>query len=110
MTVPRIEEDVVERGTRAVLGAVEIERHRQATKWGVQRHSFPVWTAVLMEEVGEFAQAVLKGREEALSRNTRIPRSWLLKQRAEAVQVAAVAVAIVEHLDELLAKGEAGGA
>lgn len=96
----------MEQSTRSAITAVEQERSRQTAKWGVQRHSFPMWIAVLTEEVGEFAQAVLKGREEALNSATRIPRSWLVQQREEAVQCAAVAVAIVEHLDELLAEEE----
>lgn len=88
------------------LADVESERVRQTHKWGVQRHSFPVWIAILSEEVGEFAQAVLKGREMAWDKTGDYDgpqhRVWLIKQREEAVQCAAVAVAIVEHLDELL--------
>jgi NTP pyrophosphatase (non-canonical NTP hydrolase) len=70
------------------------ERDRQERKWGVQRHDMTVWLTVLSEEVGELAQAILHYRELMTDqRHDAI--------RAEAVQVAAVAVAMIEHLDEM---------
>jgi NTP pyrophosphatase (non-canonical NTP hydrolase) len=64
------------------------ERERQDIMFGAIRilHQSPTLRmAILMEEVGELARAVLE----------RDPASM----RTEAVQVAAVAVALIEHLD-----------
>lgn len=62
------------------------ERDRQDAKWGVSRNLHPqLWLPVLMEEVGELAQAVLKGDRA--------------NYREELVQVAAVALAALQDLD-----------
>ena len=66
---------------------IETERIAQDAKWGIQNHDPITWCAILTEEVGEFARAALDahfGGEAALG---------LI---SEAVQVAAVAQAIVE--------------
>jgi NTP pyrophosphatase (non-canonical NTP hydrolase) len=68
-----------------VLDEVRAERERQDRKWGEQNHPLDTWMTVLMEEVGEAAQDVLKGRTPEL--------------RKELVQVAAVAVAAIEFID-----------
>lgn len=69
---------------------VLVERGRQDAKWGEQNHHPIDYLAILVEEVGELAQAALKARFEG-DDSDRI--------REEAVQVAAVALAIVECLD-----------
>lgn len=86
---------------KAALADVAGERIRQHEKWGVQRHDFPVWLTVLMEEVGELAQATLlmRGVDEKYAYAR---REKLREMRDEAVQVAAVAVAMIEHIDEVL--------
>jgi NTP pyrophosphatase (non-canonical NTP hydrolase) len=56
------------------LFSVLNERIKQDSKWGEQNHDMFTWMSILMEEVGELA-------------------------RTEAVQVAAVALAIVECID-----------
>jgi NTP pyrophosphatase (non-canonical NTP hydrolase) len=66
------------------------ERTRQDSKWGQQNHDPITWSAILTEECGEFAQAALHHRFGG-------PAAEGL--RVEAVQVAAVALAIVECLD-----------
>jgi hypothetical protein len=43
-----------------VLVEVADERVNQNVKWGAQAHDPPVWLAILMEEVGEAAQAWLQ--------------------------------------------------
>ena len=65
------------------------ERLRQDKKWGEQNHAPFVWLGILMEEVGELSQALLqtafggdKGGEQNID--------------DELVQVAAVALAMVE--------------
>lgn len=82
----------------SVVAEVLAERERQEAKWGVQDHDPIVFSAILSEECGELAQAALNARFsgdglEALS------RSCLDDVRTEAIQVAAVAVQIVEALD-----------
>ncbi len=69
---------------------VDDERERQERKWGEQNHDPMTYLTVLMEEVGELAQCALHGRFGG-------PAAPNI--RKEAVQVAAVALAIVECLD-----------
>lgn len=85
---------VATEATRNVLFAVANERDAQTAKWGEQNHDPMVWGAILGEEVGELAQAMLNdkfGGSEHTSHSS--------SMRAEAVQVAAVAVAFIEYLD-----------
>lgn len=72
------------------LGDVTIERYRQQAKWGEQNLDPFAYGAVLTEEVGEAMKAALHARFGG-------PESGNL--RAELVQVAAVAVAMIECLD-----------
>lgn len=72
------------------LNDVLAERSRQDAKWGEQNHDPFVFLAVLMEEVGELSQAALK---------VRFGGDTPSHMRGEAVQVAAVALAIIECLD-----------
>lgn len=106
--------------TDIALESVKQERDEQHLKWGTQRHDWPVWLTVLAEEVGELAQAILCFRsfdaligpdvgqsvDPLVAASDRINvqqrRIELLNCRAEAVQVAAVAVAMIEHIDETL--------
>ena len=80
----------MEFGKRIALDSVLEERQRQDDKWGVQNHSPFVWNAILVEEVGEFSQASLQACF-AYDSHERV--------REEAVQVAAVALAMIECLD-----------
>ena len=76
-----------------VIDAIKGERVKQDKKWGQQDHEPEVWLAILTEEVGELATAMLKRRfVEYEHRDS-------ADIRAEAVQVAAVAVALIECLD-----------
>lgn len=85
---------------------IEDERDRQEARFGPQRHSWPVWAAILGEETGEVAEACLHahwGEGEGLDQ--------LLP---ELIQVAAVAIQIVEkidtgvHPDPVVRTGKAG--
>lgn len=111
--------------TQGVLKDVERERERQQEKWGTQRHDFTVWQTVLSEEVGELAKEILDFRvwihkieqgyadpmritedDQALLRavqtiDRRESFAALNRMREEAVQVAAVAVAMIEHIDDI---------
>jgi len=84
------------------LDSVIAERVRQDKKWGEQNHDPFTYATILMEEVGEFCQEALRMRYEG----QRAPHSALsveyrTRLREEAVQVAAVALAIVENIDRL---------
>ena len=76
-----------------VNAEVLAERYRQDQKWGVQRHDYGGWLMILMEEVGEVAEAMMK------------QRGWGKETDAEnlyqkLIQVAAVASAIAEQVLE----------
>jgi NTP pyrophosphatase (non-canonical NTP hydrolase) len=79
------------------MAAILAERERQTTRWGVQRHSWPEWLTILTEEVGEAATAA----NEAHWKSGFDGEDRLTPLREELVQVAAVAVAMIEHIDEL---------
>lgn len=80
-----------------VVQAVIAERARQDAKWGEQNHPLQYWTGILGEEFGELCQAI----NETVFDNGAAEREkgGYHNMRAEAVQVAAVAVAFVEMLD-----------
>ena len=77
--------------TLVTLRDVRDERNRQDEKWGEQNHENETWMTILAEEVGELAQEVLRDK---FGKN-----SHYAEMRAEAIQVAAVAVAFVECID-----------
>lgn len=66
------------------------ERQRQDNKWGEQNHDPFTYLTILTEEVGELAQCAL---------HLRYGGGKAAGLREEAVQVAAVAMAIVECID-----------
>lgn len=68
-----------------VLTAIQAERDRQDDRWGEQHHGPDGWLAILIEEVGEVARAILEGRGT--------------QYHDELVQVAAVAIAALESAD-----------
>lgn len=83
--------------TASAMIDVTAERRRQAAKWGVQSHTWPEWLVILSEEVGEVGRAmcgVLWGGDD------------LEQLRRELVQVAAVAVQIIEAIDADQAEGQ----
>ena len=74
-----------------IFHEIAAERRRQDELWGPQRHDWPVWSAILTEETGEVAEAALRahfGTDAELGH-----------LREELVQVAAVAVHIIERID-----------
>lgn len=84
--------------TALALMDVSAERRRQTAKWGVQSLTWPEWILVLTEEVGEAAQAV----NDAYWHGAELGHL-----REELVQVAAVAVQIIEAIDADQAEGHA---
>ena len=79
--------------TGEVLADVDDERSRQVEKWGIQRHSQGDWLKILVEEVGEVAQAMQADMVSAKQSDA----SHLYK---ELIQTAAVAVAMAEQVRE----------
>ena len=75
-----------------IIEQVIAERERQDRLWGVQDHEPLKWVAILLEEAGEYAKDVLEGR--------------VAHAREEVVQIAAVAIAIVESMDREFGENE----
>lgn len=75
----------------AVADDVLDERIKQNIKWGKQNHPYTVWLAILMEEVGEVAQAMQEG-------SAHHKKSDASDLYSELIQVAAVATAIAEQV------------
>lgn len=86
--------------TSIVLTDVVDERHRQDMKFGQQNHSPIEWMAILMEEVGEASKEAVE-MHFAKDHMTIYPIDVerVSRYRAELVQVAAVAVAMIESMD-----------
>jgi len=72
-----------------VMREIQEERQRQDEKWGEQNHDDTWWLAILMEEVGELAQAMLHSSFGGPHAGT---------ERTELTQVAAVAVQWLEAM------------
>ena len=81
---------------RSALEEVAEERRRQFVKWGDQDHDPAWWLAILTEEVGEFAQSILHDKFGGYAAGL---------ARGEIIQVAAVAVQILEMMDAADAAG-----
>lgn len=77
---------------------ISSERDVQDAKWGPQRHPWSQWLAVLVEEVGEVSEEILRlefGHE-----------AELIRLEEELVQVCAVAVHMLEQLAEYRGSGK----
>lgn len=81
------------------------ERSRQDMTWGEQDHDPITWLAILSEEVGEVAQAMLRLRFGPRSRRV----EYEVAYRDELIQVAAVALAMLECWDRSFATPPAEG-
>jgi len=76
--------------TKAIASVID-EMNRQDEKWGADRNQHPfVWQTILSEEVGEFSQAILHDEFGGHKSGT---------AREEMVQIAAVALQIIEYYD-----------
>jgi len=78
------------------LAAIRAEGWSQDRKWGEQNHDPSVWLAILTEEVGELAQAMLADRFAAGEPG--MHDSHHVSMEIEAIQVAAVAAHFIEFL------------
>lgn len=81
--------------TTDVLQWILDERGKQDEKWGEQNHEPFTWLAVLMEEVGEVNQDALKAFFDSPEHKNK----HLAACREELIQVAAVAVAMIESIE-----------
>ncbi|WP_231575129.1 hypothetical protein [Bacillus sp. B-jedd] len=59
---------------QSILADVKQERDRQDSKWGLQRHDYGTWLTILVEEVGEVAQAMPKRKR--VGRNHQMPMTY----------------------------------
>jgi len=66
---------------------IQIERTLQNHKWGTQNHDPLYWLGILMEEVGEVAKALIEHNQSYSEVNE------------ELIQVAAVAVAMIDSIN-----------
>jgi hypothetical protein len=71
------------------------ERRRQDDQWGEQNHHPAYWLAILGKQVGQFGSAILNREWAAINARGRAQN----EMRDEAVQIAAVAFAIIECID-----------
>jgi hypothetical protein len=89
--------------TKFVLAQIGAERRRQDEKFGEQRNHSPAeWLMILGEEVGEANQAALEAHfwnHKGINLKPLDRLARLEQYRKELIQVAAVAVAAVETLD-----------
>lgn len=84
------------RHTKTALSDVSGERARQVEKWGDQIANPPgAMLAILTEEIGEVATAVIRLYDHSRPEAHRDVSDL----RTELVQVAAVAVQWIEHID-----------
>lgn len=90
-----IENDVLSAAKRLDTYALEDvfeEKDRQVAKWGEQNHNPYIYLTILVEEVGEIAQAILQTQFGG-------PKGGFANIRKEAVHACAVALAAIECLD-----------
>lgn len=85
---------------KSILKEIADERKRQDTTWGVQDHDMADWYTILGEEFGEVGKAICESKLQGMGQPERI--------RLELVQVAAVAVSMLESFDRRIAQIERG--
>jgi NTP pyrophosphatase (non-canonical NTP hydrolase) len=83
---------------QSILDEIKEERKSQDAKWGEQNHDPFKWLCILGEEVGEVNAAVCNAFHWQTPERGFGPIE-LKNYRAELIQVAAVAVSMVECLD-----------
>lgn len=93
-----------------ILNEIKKERARQDDKWGIQNHTPIEWIAILTEEVGEASKEAAdhhfkypykngQGEYQGVEDNDVVQHLRMSNYRKELVQVAAVAVSMIECLD-----------
>lgn len=79
-----------------IFDDIDDERHRQQQEHTDGPHHIVYWLALLSEEVGELAHAVLDGQKVETEEDGDLVLEAI---RTELVQIAALAVAALEDLD-----------
>lgn len=92
--------------TSAEIGRVFQERARQDTIWGKQRLTWPEWGSIFAEEAGELHQEINQAHFRPRPASMRRRAIDVKRMREEAIQAAAVLVAMAEHLTEELERIE----
>lgn len=87
--------DFDETKTKLILNELLRERKRQHKHFGQQNHDFPVFLAILQEEIGEASKAWLQANFEKVEHKQILTDEL----RNELVQIAAVAVQMIEAHD-----------
>lgn len=89
-----------------VLNEIRKEIERQNFKWGEQNHNPVEWIAILTEEVGEASKEAVDfhfhnpvDKAHTILPNTIEQKNRLQRYRTELIQVAAVAVQMIECVD-----------
>lgn len=93
-----------------IINEIKAERERQNAKWGEQNHSLIEWIGILTEEVGEASKEAVDyhfnnpyidgcGELQNVEENDVVQSIRLSNYRNELIQVAAVAVQMIECLD-----------
>lgn len=79
-----------------IIAKIKDERASQDKKWGTQLHSLPMWLTILGEEFGEACKEAcgFMSSTDIIDRATA-----LINFKKELIQVAAVCVATLEHLE-----------
>jgi len=95
----------MEKEFNRVVKDVEAERIRQNNKWGEQHHHPIEWLAILMEEVGEASKEIVDWNfgnksDDGTKFDKTIQDLRIADYRTEMVQVAAVAIQMIEDLDK----------
>lgn len=95
-----LESEILERqaiehlNRESIFAEIINERENQDLKWGEQNHHPMIWLGILGEEFGEVCQAAtdafMQGRTKPVEYD---------EYRSELIQVAAVAVSMIECLD-----------
>jgi len=78
-----------------IFKQISEERDRQDAKFGIQNRLPIEWMAILVEEVGEASTEALENHFKGVYRDPVALQSY----RTELIQVAAVAVSMVECID-----------
>jgi hypothetical protein len=81
-----------------IFKEIKKERYRQNELWGEQNHSSIEWLGILGEEYGEVCKAATDMHFKKIYKDVDCPDE-LQEYREELVQVAAVAVQMIECLD-----------
>lgn len=73
------------------------EMARQEQIWGKQHHTPEYWLAIVMEEIGEAAMAILAADHNANSKTTSFHKD---NTREELIQTAACIIHWIQDIDE----------